>query len=212
MATVAELAKQRDALRTKRARRTKLHQRLVAHAHRVGVAVRVASRRITGLQKRIQKKKHDSGHGLSPKGAEFIATYEGEVLHAYDDVAGHCTIGDGHLLSMQTCAASGHAGETISHAKAMDLLESDAAIAAAAVRSDVKVPLNQAQTDALISFTFNEGAGSLASSTLLKLLNAGNYDAVPAELMHWVYADGVKEPGLEARRHAEGLLFAHGTY
>jgi lysozyme len=211
MATIAELAKQRDELRSARKRRTKLHQRLLDRAHRVGVAIRVAGRRIARIQARIQKKR-SRPHGLSSAGAGFIAEFEGEVDHAYDDAAGHCTIAIGHLLSMSTCAASGHAGETVTHAKALDLLESDAAVAARAVKEDVKVPLNQAQTDALISFTFNEGTGSLAGSTLLKLLNAGNYGSVPGELMRWTYANGVQLPGLVARRHAEGQLFAHGTY
>jgi lysozyme len=212
MATIAELAHQRDQLRTKRARRTKLHQRLLDRAHKAAVAARVAARRIAGIQRRIQKKKAAKPHGLSSDGAGFIARFEGEVDHAYDDAAGHCTIAIGHLLDMRTCSASGHAGETVTHAKALDLLESDAAVAAKAVKTDVHVPINQAQTDALISFTFSEGTGSLASSDLLKLLNAGNYSAVPRELMRWTYANGVKLPGLVARRHAEGLLFAHGTY
>lgn len=212
MATIAELAKQRDELRSKRKRRTRLHQRFLDRAHEAGVAIRVAGRRIARIQARIQRKKRAKPHGLSARGDEFIARFEGEVDHAYDDAAGHCTIGIGHLLSMSTCGASGHAGETITHARALDLLESDAAVAARAVKGDVKVPLNQAQTDALISFAFNEGTGSLAGSTLLRLLNAGNYGSVPKELMRWVYADGVKLPGLVARRHAEGQLFAHGTY
>jgi lysozyme len=71
----------------------------------------------------------------------------------------------------------------------------------------VTVPLTQGQHDALVSFTYNEGAGRLQSSTLLKDLNAGNYAAVPAEFMKWVFGGGVKLPGLVTRRRAECKLF-----
>jgi lysozyme len=50
--------------------------------------------------------------------------------------------------------------------------------------------LSQGQFDALVSFTYNEGTGRPQSSTLLKVLNAGDYAAVPAELMEWVFGGG----------------------
>jgi lysozyme len=59
------------------------------------------------------------------------------------------------------------------------LLE-DVAYAEHAVQHLVKVPLTQNQFSALCSFTYNEGAGRLQTSTLLKVLNAGNYAAAPA--------------------------------
>jgi GH24 family phage-related lysozyme (muramidase) len=58
-----------------------------------------------------------------------------------------------------------------------------------------------------VSFTYNEGAGRLQTSTLLKVLNAGKYEAVPAEFMKWVFGGGVKLPGLVTRRAAEAALF-----
>jgi lysozyme len=69
------------------------------------------------------------------------------------------------------------------------------------------VPLKQGQYDALVSFTYNEGAGRLQSSTLLKVLNAGDYAAVPAEFIKWVFGGGVKLPGLVTRRSAEAAMF-----
>ncbi|MCY1376845.1 Phage lysozyme [compost metagenome] len=68
----------------------------------------------------------------------------------------------------------------------------------------VKVPLTDNQHAALVSFDFN--TGKLHSSTPLKKLNAGDYDAVPAELMKWVYASGKRVKGLVNRRSAEGGL------
>jgi lysozyme len=58
-----------------------------------------------------------------------------------------------------------------------------------------------------VSFTYNEGSGRLQASTLLKDLNAGNYAAVPTQLMKWVYGGGTKLAGLVTRREAERTIF-----
>jgi lysozyme len=78
-----------------------------------------------------------------------------------------------------------------------------------AVDSLVTVPLTQNQRTALISFTYNSGVGALESSTLLKVLNQGHYDEVPAQLIRWVHARGAKGPvpGLVNRRNAEIALW-----
>ena len=68
------------------------------------------------------------------------------------------------------------------------------------------------QRDALISFTFNLGAGALETSTLLQLLNQGDYGSVPTQLNRWTKAGGQTLPGLVTRRKAEGALFSRGTY
>jgi lysozyme len=76
-----------------------------------------------------------------------------------------------------------------------------------AVERLVKVPLNENQHAALVSFVYNCGPGALGQSTLLKLLNRGDYSAVPSQLMRWTKAGGKEWPGLVRRRHAEGVLF-----
>jgi len=81
------------------------------------------------------------------------------------------------------------------------------AIAQATVNQYVEVPLTQNQTNALTDFVYNVGAGNFSSSTLLALLNAGNYDGAAGEFAKWVFAGGVVAPGLEARRAAEAALF-----
>jgi lysozyme len=73
------------------------------------------------------------------------------------------------------------------------------------------VPLTQGQFDALVSWTFNAGVGSMEHSTLLRLLNAGGYAVVPSQLLKWVYAAGVKEPGLVRRRDAEIMLWCRAA-
>ncbi len=77
-----------------------------------------------------------------------------------------------------------------------------------AVSRLICVPLSNGQLDALISFTFNLGAGALQRSTLRARVNRGEHDAVPSELMKWVWAGGRKLAGLVRRRAAEAMLYS----
>ncbi|MHB8286172.1 MAG: lysozyme [Caulobacteraceae bacterium] len=79
--------------------------------------------------------------------------------------------------------------------------------AEAAVRRLVTVKLTQPQFDALVSFTYNCGAGSLAASTLLKLLNAGDFEGAALEFHKWTHGGGQILSGLVRRRAAEALMF-----
>ena len=71
----------------------------------------------------------------------------------------------------------------------------------------VKVPLEQCQFDALVCFAYNVGGGALASSTLLKLLNAGDYSGAAGQFSRWNKANGKQLAGLTRRREAERALF-----
>lgn len=71
----------------------------------------------------------------------------------------------------------------------------------------VKVNLNQNQFDALVSFAYNVGSGALGKSTLLRKLNAGDYDGAADEFGKWVKGGGKVLPGLVKRRAAEAKLF-----
>ena len=152
--------------------------------------------------------------GLSPDGAKFIARFEGFRSHMYNDAANHCTIGYGHLVHYGPINGSEPAEfrNGITEQQALDLLRQDAAKAVAAVRECVTVQLNQQQFDALVSFAYNEGGGALASSTLVKMLNQGHYDAIPDQLGRWNKAGNQVLQGLVTRRAAEGALFTHGKY
>lgn len=147
---------------------------------------------------------------LSDAGARLIADFEGFRSELYNDPAGHCTIGYGHLVHHGPIdgreAAEFKKG--ITRKRALELLREDAAAAADAVEDRVKVPLTQQQFDALVSFVFNVGSGAFAESTLLRLLNEGDYDAVPGQLGRWVKANGKTLDGLVRRRKAEGAHFA----
>lgn len=71
----------------------------------------------------------------------------------------------------------------------------------------VQVPLTQNQFDALVDFAYNAGAKNLLTSTLLRLLNAGDYAGAAGQFGRWVNGGGKRLPGLVARREAERVLF-----
>jgi GH24 family phage-related lysozyme (muramidase) len=109
-------------------------------------------------------------------------------------------------------------GNRIDRATAESWLREDLEDAAADVARLVKVPLNENQFGALVSFTYNVGAGTppdhkhgpsgFAGSTLLKLVNAGDYDAVPAQLNRFIFSKGQKMRGLVRRRTNEAALWS----
>lgn len=144
---------------------------------------------------------------------EHVKRWEGLELTAYPDPGskdGHpWTIGYGHT-------SDGHMkvyrGLTISPAQAEAALVHDLGETAAAIEAAVKVPLSDNQFGALVSFVFNVGIDAFRKSTLLKKLNRGDYDAVPAELARWRYNDGKVMQGLINRRAAEAGLWAKGEY
>jgi lysozyme len=155
-----------------------------------------------------------SPKAVSPRGLEFIARFEGFSPTLYEDAATppNATIGFGHVVHPGPPTGTEPVAR-VTREQALALLEADCAKAAAAVRRLVQRPLTQAQFDALVSFTYNCGEQGLAGSTLLKKLNAGELDAVPAELGRWTHAGpGAPLPGLVRRRRAEAELFVHGTY
>ncbi|MDA8159362.1 MAG: lysozyme, partial [Desulfobacteraceae bacterium] len=91
----------------------------------------------------------------------------------------------------------------LSEAQCWGLLEQDLDAAEGAVNEAVNVPLNQNQFDALVSFAFNVGNGAFHGSTLLKLLNQGQHDQVPAQLERWTRINGQVVTGLVNRRRQE---------
>lgn len=134
-------------------------------------------------------------------GLALVKGFEGFRSAAYDDSAGLPTIGYGHLIK------KGENYTEISEAEAETILAGDLFDAEEAVNELVKVWLTQNQFDALVSFVFNEGKGKFASSTLLKLLNAGNYTAAAQQFSRWVYVGKQVSLGLTRRREAEANLF-----
>lgn len=163
---------------------------------------------------------------LSAKGAAFIGAFEGFRAECYDDAVGNCTIGYGHLIHTgKTTAADRAKWGTISRARAAELLQADAANAAAAVRDHVHVPLRQGQFDALVSVAYNCGAGVVPGIAIV--VNARprylyprptqdgliSYRAhVQSTLLAYDHAGGQVLAGLKRRRQAEFVLFDTGHY
>ncbi len=145
---------------------------------------------------------------INAAGLSHIMQWEGKRLFAYQDVAGIWTIGYGHTTAAGIPRV--REGMRISDKEAEDILKSDLRKFEDRVSRLVKVPLTDNQFAVLVSFDFNTGA--LHKSTLLKKLNAGDYDAVPAELMKWVNAGGKRVQGLVNRRAAEAGLWAKGEF
>lgn len=138
---------------------------------------------------------------ISQKGLNLIKEFEGLELNAYKDAVGIVTIGYGSTGSHVSM------GQTITQAEAEALLLKDVIRFEKGVEQAVKVPLNQNQFDALVSFSFNLGLGNLNSSTLLRKLNAKDYTGAANEMLRWDKAKGKTLKGLTRRRVAERALF-----
>ena len=147
---------------------------------------------------------------ISPHGLEKLKQWEGLKTKAYKDAGGVWTIGYGHTA--MAGEPKPRAGMVITAAEAERILLKDLTQYEAAVENNVKVELNDNQFAALVSFVYNIPIASFKKSTLLKKLNAGNYDAVPNELMKWTKAGGKKLQGLVNRRRAEGYLWMEGAF
>lgn len=131
---------------------------------------------------------------------DAVKFFEGFRPTPYLCPAGKLTIGHGTTRNVVE-------GVVITREMAHALLIEDLDRSAADVRRLVKVPLTQGQFDALVSFAHNAGAGNLAKSTLLRMVNAGDFEGASKQFERWVHANGKKLVGLAARRKREAELF-----
>ena len=152
---------------------------------------------------------------VGQSGKKLFQEWEGLELNEYLDSGGAPTIGVGHLMTRSE-RMSGKIiinGKGVVYRKGLtvqqcwDLLDQDLDSAEACVNSMVKVPLNQNQFDALVSFVFNVGNNAFRDSTLLKMLNAGHFDQVPTQLRRWIRDNGKIVKGLINRREKEISLW-----
>jgi lysozyme len=152
---------------------------------------------------------------MSERGRQLLTQWEGFRTSVYNDAAGLKTIGVGHLITRDELSS----GEIIIGSKPVRyktglteeqvgaLLAHDLQKFEDAVMRAVKVPLEQNQFDALVSFAFNVGVEAFNNSTVLKALNAGKFADVPDELRRWTTAGGSNVPGLVTRRENEIKLW-----
>jgi lysozyme len=154
---------------------------------------------------------------ITAAGAEFIRHEEGCVLQAYDDATGKVVPRGGSVRGTLTIGI-GHAGDdvyigqTITEAQAFALLDKDLDAAEDAIERLVKVPLNDNEHAALVAFVFNVGEPRFSTSTLLRLLNAGDRAGAAGQFSRWnkttIAGRLVESDGLVGRRAREAALFA----
>ena len=137
-----------------------------------------------------------SGAGLT-----LTENSEGLSLNSYQDSGGVWTIGYGHTGPDVT------PNQTITQNQAETLLSQDTLNAQQTINENVSIPLNQNEFDALVDFVFNVGKENFLNSTLLQLLNNGNYIGAANQLPRWDKCKGEVLQGLLIRREAEEKLF-----
>jgi lysozyme len=154
-------------------------------------------------------------HSLTAAGANLIKHFEScmkkvgpDQYRAYRCPAGVLTVGwgsthhGGHDIYSDTIWTLEQCNEAF--AQDMEGFED-------AVRRLVKVELEPWQFDALVSFAYNCGEGNLQKSTLLKKVNAGDFEGAAVEFHKWNKANGKVLSGLTRRRASEALLFQNIT-
>ena len=148
---------------------------------------------------------------MSKEGIDaLLKKFEGCKLKAYRCPAGILTIGYGHTSAAGTPTVMD--GMVITQKQADDILRQDLGKYETAVYEIVKQPLTQHQFDVLMDFAYNAGVGALQKSTLLKKVNATQFDAVPAELAKWTKGKGKVLPGLVKRCQARSLWWISGEH
>lgn len=136
----------------------------------------------------------------SKDGLALTTQFEGFQDRAYKDSVGVWTCGYGHTRAVGPSTVC-------TQDLAREWLLDDVQFAANAVNDYVEVTLNQHQFDALVDFVFNLGAGNFLRSSLLQLLNEGDFEATANQFERWDKAGGVVLAGLLRRRQAEKTLF-----
>ena len=141
-----------------------------------------------------------SNMNIGQRGIEIIKHFEGCELEAYKCPAGVWTIGYGHIKGVSQ-------GMSITQEQAEQMLLDELKEYENYINELVVVDLSQNQFDALVSWVYNLGPANLKSSTLLKVLNSGDYAGVPEQIERWNKAGGKVLEGLIRRRLAESSLF-----
>lgn len=155
---------------------------------------------VDGVEQLLDEVDPMSAQRLSYDGLQRLKTEEGFSATPYFDYHGN-SIGYGHLIR------PGEDLTYVTEAQATELLLSDVEWAERAVAGAVTVPLTPGQFDALVLLAYNIGAPAFRASTLVRLLNAGDYDGAAAQFGRWVKAGGATLGALVDRRERERQLF-----
>lgn len=138
---------------------------------------------------------------------DFIASHEGFSSKAYPDPPGQTakySIGYGHQITDgDGLSLSSEIPESVGYT----LLSQDVQSRVDCVFATIKQEMTPKQAAALISFCYNVGCAAFQQSTMVKLINNGNFDAAAEEFGRWIYAGGDVNDGLVSRRADEQTLF-----
>lgn len=141
---------------------------------------------------------------LSTTGLDLIKSYEGYRAKPYNDGGGVMTIGYGHVIHPNDVF------DEVSETEALALLRFDLERYEKTVNTYVSVPLTQSQYDSLVSLCFNIGRRAFERSTLLRLLNEGDYEGAAKQFHVWRKDNGKVVRGLVKRRAREAKYFETG--
>lgn len=149
---------------------------------------------------------------IYPHGINVTKVSEKFMPRLYNDVANYCSIGYGHLVKKAPCDGTEKPSflAGLSEPQATDLLTTDMSGAQITVMLSTRVELNDAKYAALCDFVYNVGPTNFKNSTLLRVVNQGQFDQVPAQMLRWVMAGGNEVQGLKNRRNREIALFFAG--
>jgi GH24 family phage-related lysozyme (muramidase) len=144
---------------------------------------------------------------LSDAGAHLIESYEGFVPHPYRDAVGVWTIGYGSTRGVGP--RTPNVTPKAAHERLIREVDADYGAAVDALR----LPLNQHQFDALVSFVYNVGTGGVAPTTGVgRALRAHAWHEAADQLLRWDRAGSRRLPGLTRRRQAERALFLRDAH
>lgn len=141
---------------------------------------------------------------ISENGVDLITDFEGFVANAYLDPVGIWTVGFG---STRIDGREVKRGDHVTEEEALAALMDDIDEFFGLIEDFIMVELNQNQIDAIGCFVYNIGPEAFKKSTLLTLLNKGDFIGASLQFLRWNQAGGKVQPGLIRRRMAESKLF-----
>jgi lysozyme len=143
---------------------------------------------------------------VSKQCLEMLAHHEGVRQKPYRCPAGLWTVGVGHLIGDGLTLPDSW-NRTFSLEEVYAILAEDVRKFERGVGRYINVQLTQNQFDALVSFAFNLGLGTLQRSTLRAKLNRGDKAGAIESLLKYNKAGGKVLRGLDNRRKDEAALF-----
>jgi lysozyme len=145
----------------------------------------------------------------SDAGIALIKHFEGVRNKPYRDCIGLWTVGVGHLIEDGKQLPDIY-NKTFTDAEVDALLKKDLCRFERGVAMQLPMPLKQCEFDALASFSFNLGLGTLQRSTLRQALLRGDKKLAAENILKYCRAGGKVVKGLQLRRQAEYKLFLRG--